>query len=54
MNKQFWVLAICAAVGAGIGVVIAESIAPAYVIKLIIIALGSGIGVFIGAQLSRK
>ena len=54
MNKQFWVMAICAAVGAIIGIVIAQSISPADWIRYLAIAIGAGVGVWVGMMLARK
>ena len=55
MNKQFWVMAICAAVGAVIGVVIVDWIAPpADWIKYLAIGIGAGIGVLVGMRLAQK
>ena len=54
MNKQLWVLAVCGAIGSVLGVAIAEWIAPAHVIKLIIVALGGGIGAVVGTQIAKR
>ena len=54
MSKQWWVMVACAAVGAGIGVVVAEWIVPAYWIKDIIIGAGAWIGVIVGTQFGQK
>jgi hypothetical protein len=54
MNKHLWVVAVCPAIGAAVGVAIAESIVSAYAIKLIIVAAGGGMGAAIGTRLATR
>jgi len=54
MNKQLWMLATSAGIGAVLGVALAEWLAPVYAIKLIIVALGGGIGAGIGTQIAER
>ena len=54
MNKQLWALAICAGIGAAVGVAITEWMAAAYAIKIIIVALGGVIGAGVGTLIGRR
>lgn len=54
MNKQLVIGAVAAAVGAVVGVALAEWITTDYWVRLIIIGLGAMIGTVIGRQLASR